>query len=87
MICLEDEAFYALLDKVMAYVKAEFNIKEDKYISSIEAMKMLRIKSKNTMQKYRDEGLIRYYELSARNFLYDVDSIREFLEKKSRDTF
>ncbi len=60
VICLEETAYYALLDKVMDYVKQKHEIKQDKWISGEEAMKMLRIKSKTTLQKLRDEGQIRY---------------------------
>jgi hypothetical protein len=87
VICIEDKAFKLLVDKVVAYVKAEHGIKEDKWLSTEEAMQMLRITSKNTLQKYRDEGNLRYSELSPRYFLYDRDSINEYLDKKSRDTF
>jgi hypothetical protein len=45
VICLEDKAFYALVDKVVARVKDMHSIKEEKRISGAEAMKVLRIYS------------------------------------------
>lgn len=39
VICLEDEAFYALVDKVLTRIKQENNVKEDKWISNEEAMR------------------------------------------------
>jgi hypothetical protein len=55
-ICLKDEAFYALVDKLANYLKEKHGVKEDKWISGEEAMKRLRITSKSTLQKLRDEG-------------------------------
>jgi len=37
-ICLEDKAFKAVIDKVVAYIKAEHGIKEDKWISPKKAI-------------------------------------------------
>jgi hypothetical protein len=87
VICLEDKAFETLVLKVVALIKSEQGIKEDKWLSTEEAMGLLRIKSKTTLQKYRDEGSIRYSEISPRYFLYDRESLLEFLDKKSHDTF
>ncbi|MCR8561032.1 DNA-binding protein [Mucilaginibacter sp. BJC16-A38] len=85
-ICLEDKAFKAVIDKVVAYIKAEHGIKEDKWISPEKAMAKLNV-GKTTLQRYRNENLIRYSELSPRAFLYDIDSINEYIDKKSRDKF
>ena len=60
VICLEDEAFYALLEQVVQRIKEKEGIKEDKWISPEEAMQKLRITSKTTLQKLRDEGKIRF---------------------------
>jgi len=46
VICLEDEAFYSLIEEVVQRVKDKHDIKEDKWISPEEAMQKLRIKSK-----------------------------------------
>jgi hypothetical protein len=56
VICLEDEAFYALLEKVLARMKERHKITEDKWISDEEAMRKLRITSRTILQKLRDEG-------------------------------
>ena len=87
VICLEDEAFYALIDRVMDRLKSKQNIKEDKWISGDEAMTKLRITSKTTLQKFRDEGRIRFTQPDKKIILYDNDSIHEYLEKHSKDTF
>ncbi len=43
IICLQDEAFYALIDEVVARIKEKQGIKEDKWLSPEEAMHKLRI--------------------------------------------
>ncbi|MBS1503854.1 MAG: DNA-binding protein, partial [Bacteroidetes bacterium] len=60
IICIESEAFYKLLDEVLRHVKCSNKEMPEKWISGPEAMKMLRIKSKATLQKMRDEGRIRF---------------------------
>jgi len=87
VICLEDAAFYALLDKVVERIKEQHNIKEDKWISGQEAMQKLRISSKTTLQKLRDEGKIRFSQPEKKIILYDSDSIQSYLEQNARDTF
>ena len=63
VICLQDEVFYALIDKVLERIKEKDKIKEDEWISTDETMKMLRIKSKATLQKLRDSGQIVMHHL------------------------
>ena len=84
VICLEDEAFYALVESVVKRIKDQQGIKEDRWISTQEAMIKLRIKSKTTLQKLRDEGKIRYSQPEKKIILYDSDSIQEFLEKNTK---
>lgn len=87
VICLEDSAFYSLIERVIAKIKDQNNIKEDKWISGDEAMQKLRITSKTTLQKFRDEGRIRFTQPDKKIILYDSDSINEYLEKHSKQTF
>jgi hypothetical protein len=87
VICLESEAFYALVEEVVDRLKEKQGIAHDKWIDDEEAMSLLRISSKTTLQKYRDEGFIRFSQPSKKLILYDRDSIHEFLEKNSKDTF
>src|SRR5690606_8355853 len=87
VICLEDAAFYALVDKVVQHVKEQNNVKQDKWIDDIEAMRILRIKSKTTLQKMRDGGKIRFTQPEKKVILYDIDSIYDYLEKHAKETF
>ena len=43
VICLEDQAFYSLVEQVFERLKDKEKAKEDKWISSEEAMQKLRI--------------------------------------------
>lgn len=87
VICLEDKAFYALLEQVVQHIKDKYSIKNDKWISAEEAMRKLRISSKTTLQKFRDEGMIRFSTPAKKIILYDLDSIEEYLEKNAKETF
>lgn len=87
IICLEEKAFFALIDTVITRIKDQNKISEDKWLSSIEAMRKLRITSKTTLQKLRDEGKIRFTQPEKKIILYDSDSINEFLDKHSKNPF
>ena len=87
VICLEDRSFYALIDKVVERIKESQGKTQDKWLSGEEAMKILRITSKTTLQKLRDEGKIRFSQPEKKIILYDADSIEEYLNKNTRKTF
>ncbi|HAO09401.1 MAG TPA: DNA-binding protein [Chryseobacterium sp.] len=87
VICLQDSAFYTLIEKVVERIKQTHGIKEDKWISGEEAMQKLRITSKTTLQKLRDAGKIRFSQPEKKLILYDVDSINEYLAKHAQNTF
>lgn len=87
VICLQDQAFYELIEQVVKRVKENNGIKEDKWISPEEAMQKLRISSKTTLQKLRDEGKIRFSQPEKKLILYDIDSINTYLEKHVKETF
>lgn len=87
VICLETPAFYKLIEHVVELIKEKNNITEDRWISGEEAMRLLRVSSKTTLQKLRNEGRIRFSQPERKIILYDVNSIYEFLEKNSHETF
>lgn len=87
VICLEEEAFYALVEEVVSRLKEKNNQKEDPWISDEEAMRLLNIKSKTTLQKLRDEGKIRFSQPQKKIILYDRHSINAYLEQHARETF
>ena len=59
VVCLQEEAFYALFDKLVEHVEAKERAVRT-WIDSKEAMGVLRIKYTSTIQKLRDEGKIRF---------------------------
>ena len=87
VICLEDEAFYQLIDHVLERVNTNKLQSPDKWISGDEAMQMLRISSKTTLQKLRDEGKIRFSHPEKKHIVYDRESINEYLEKHAKEIF
>ena len=87
IICLESQAFYALVEEVVGRMKEKAGIEHDKWISDEEAMRLLRISSRTTLQKLRDEGAIRFTQLSRKLILYARDSILAHLEAHAKETF
>lgn len=87
VICLESDAFYALVNEVVERINSEQKLEAEEWISDEEAMKILRISSKTTLQKYRDEGKIRFSQLGRKSILYDRQSLMDFIEANARDTF
>ena len=85
--CLEDPAFHALIDEVANRLMTAYGNKPDKWISGEEAMKMLRISSKTSLQKLRDEGQVRFSSPLAKGFLYETESILELIEKNAHNKF
>ena len=87
VICLDEPAFYALIEQVVSRLKEGNGQRKEKWVSDEEAMKMLNITSKTTLQKFRDEGKIRFSQPQKKIILYDTESIEAFLNKNARNTF
>lgn len=87
VICLQDEAFYAIIEELHERLKEKNNITKDKWIDDVEAMALLKITAKSTLQNLRDEGKIRYSQPSRKIILYDRDSIIEYIEKHVKEPF
>ncbi len=87
VICLEEPAFYQLIDEVVARLQSKQNSNHKKWLTGNEAMEILSIKSKTTLQNLRDNGKIRYSKAQERIFLYDHDSILEYLNDNAQNTF
>lgn len=87
VILIEENAFYELLEQAVARLESKLIAKQKNWLTPEEAMKVLGIKSTTTLQRYRDEGKIRFSQPSPRIILYDPKSIEEFLESKSHNPF
>ncbi|MCF8459600.1 MAG: helix-turn-helix domain-containing protein [Flavobacteriales bacterium] len=87
VICLHDEAFFTLVEEVVERIKEKRNLNEDRWILPDEAMSVLGIKSKTTLQKLRDEGKIRFSQPQKKVILYDRESLIKYLDTHSKDVF
>lgn len=87
VICLEEPAFYELIEKVVNRLKKETGATHEKWVNDEQAMALLNIKSKTTLQKLRDEGKIRFSQPQKKIILYDRASLDEYLEQHSHETF
>lgn len=88
VICLQSEAFYELVETVVKRIKLDTQGHVlDKWIDEKEAMRMLRITSKTTISKLRNNGDVRYSQPRRKIILYDRDSINAYLEKNTKDIF
>ena len=71
VICLEDKAFFSLIDEVVERIKEQNPaVRLDKWISGSEAMHMLRITSKTTLSMLRNTGKIRYSQPQKKIILF-----------------
>lgn len=87
IICLETPAFHALIDEVVQRINVQHNLPEKKWILSNEAMDLLGIGSRTTLQKLRDEGKLRFSCPGGKIYFYDRESIDEYITSKAIDTF
>lgn len=84
VICLEEEAFYTLLEKSIEYLESKRKGTSRKWIGEDEAVEMLSGISKSTLQRMRNNGDIGYTQPSRKIILYDRDSINAYLEKHAK---
>lgn len=89
VICIDEKAFWELVDKVVVYIKKTTGQVEDRWVTPERAKQLLNIDSDTTMQKYRDEGKIRFRQDPdhMRNILYDRESIEAYNEKHAKEPF
>ena len=87
VICLQDDAFLNLIDRVIKRVDETLAVKDDQWISGDQVMKMLGITSKTTLQNLRDNGEVRFSQPRKKVILYDRNSVLNYLNKNTRKTF
>lgn len=87
VICLEEKAFYELVENVVERLSSKHQVPLHKWIDAEQAMEKLHIKSTTTLQKLRDEGKIEFTKVNAKTILYNSFSIDAFLESNKRSTF
>ena len=81
IICLESETFKSLVKELAKEIRED---ELDPFIDEKEAMRLLRISSKTTFQKYRDSGKIDYRIVSGKKYLYRRKSIIDFIENSPK---
>lgn len=88
VICINDDAFYALLHEIIARIKQEKESSySPKWITAEAAMVRLGISSKTTLQKLRDTGQIEFSQPTKKVILYKVESIDAYLTAHARKAF
>lgn len=86
VICMEEPAFYELVETVVQRLKGE-DVAKKSWLNTDETMDLLNIKSKTTLQKLRDEGKIRFSQPQKKIIVYERASIETYLEQNARNTF
>lgn len=83
VICLQEDAYFEILKKSYEYIKALHNIKEEKWILPDQAMEMLGVKT-TKLQELRDSNEIQISQPPKKAILYNIYSIREYLDRHAR---
>lgn len=81
VICLQDTAFYALIEQVVDRLKHTYSEPQEKWLSDEQAMHMLNIKSKTTLQKLRDEGKLRFSQPQRKSYSMTANPLTNILKK------
>ena len=76
IICLESEALKMLIKKLAIQISNEVQ----PWLDEKEAMELLRIKSKTTLMKFKNQGAIEFRKLSSKHILYNRQSILDFID-------
>lgn len=84
VICLEEEAFYTLLEKSIEHLENKRQGAPLKWIGEEDAVAMLAGVSKSTLQRLRNNGDIGYTQPSRKIILYDRFSIETYLETHAK---
>lgn len=64
--------------KVLAMAKKEY--KKDTWISQKEAMRLLKVKSREKMKRMMEEGVVEYKKI-GRPYLFSLNSIEKHISK------
>ena len=89
LIMISDKNLIELVQRTISHLEKLQGNKQQKerWIDGETAKNRLGVKSDTTLQKFRDEGKIRFAKISKKIIMYDSLSIDEFLEKHSHETF
>ncbi|MCF0061318.1 helix-turn-helix domain-containing protein [Dyadobacter chenwenxiniae] len=87
VITIEESALYELIERVLERLQSPEHAVKPKWISDVEAMQILGIKSKSTLQQFRDRGQITFSKVRHKLILYDRESIELFISRHERKAF
>jgi len=82
IICLESETFKTLVKELAIEIRDD---DVDPWIDEKETMRLLRISSKTTFQKYRDSGKIDFRRITKKHIVYRRKSVLNFIENSPKD--
>jgi hypothetical protein len=80
IICLETEAYYKLIQEFIDIIKKKEEQEEELWVDTKTAMSILKISSRTTLQKLRDNSEVVFSQPSRRVILYYRPSLIEYLE-------
>jgi len=84
VITIESQAFYALIEEVIARSQKP---EKNKWIDERTAMELLGIRSKTSLWKLRSSGKIRFSQPTRKLIRYEHESILNYLEKHAKEIF
>lgn len=88
VICIDKSVFRALVTEICAHIDNKFLLpRESKWVNTETALAILNLKSRTSLQAIRDSGQIRFSQPSAKQILYDRDSLISFIESHAHETF
>lgn len=89
LIMITDKNLIELVQRTISHLeKLQGNKKhKERWVDGETAKKRMGVKSDTTLQRFRDEGKIRFAKISKKIIMYDSISIDDFLESNSHETF
>lgn len=87
VICLQSEALESLIDAMYEKLMKKEGRTKSEWMDAQETMQLLGVKSKTTLQQYRDEGKILFSQPSRKVIKYHRQSVEQFLTNHSKQTF
>ena len=78
----------ALVDEVVDRLKEKHGFEKERWLLTNDAMRILGIKSKTSLQKLRDVGAIRFSQNeNSKTILYDRLSLLDYIEENVKEPF
>lgn len=83
---MHSETFYEIIKQVTEKITESKKIQK-KWLNLNETKALMKIKSSTTILRLRNEGKIRFSNLTSKKIYYDYDSIIAYLEANSKEAF